>query len=95
MFEKLKNTKAEAKVLIEQELKDKIKGKYNGLVICDKSKNSTSHYIGQIINMTLRNHDTELWINKELRLKLTYQCEKVSADFYFKIITGIMQAQAD
>jgi len=95
MFKNLKITEAEAKTLIEQELKEKIKGKYNGLVICDKSKNSTSHYIGQIINMTLRNHDTELWVNNTLRLKLTYQSEKVSADFYFRIITEIMQAQAD
>ena len=93
MFEKLKTTKAEAKVLIKQELKEKIKGKYNGLVLCDKSKNSTSHYIGQIVNMTVRNHDTELWINNEKRLKLTYQCEKVSADFYFQIITEIMTNQ--
>ena len=43
--------------------------------------------------MTLRNHDTELWINNDKRLLLEYQCEKVSADFYFKIIMDIMEAQ--
>lgn len=43
--------------------------------------------------MTLRNHDTELWINDTLRSKLTYKCEKVTADFYFEIITGIMLDQ--
>jgi len=95
MFGMMKISKGEAKEAIIEELKEKIKGRYGGLVICDKSKNSTSHFIGQIVNMTLRNHDTELWINKELRLKLDYQCEKVSADFYFKIITGIMKAQDD
>jgi uncharacterized protein YwgA len=78
---------------IEKYLKNIIKGKYGGLVIVDESKKSISHFINDIQTITLRNNDTELWMNNQLRAKLIYNSNKVSADFYFKVIMDIYTNQ--
>jgi len=78
---------------IEKHLKSMIKGKYGGLVIVDESKRSISHFINDIQTITLRNSDTELWMNNQLRANLIYNNAKISADFYFSVIMDIYNNQ--
>jgi hypothetical protein len=80
---------------VETYLKTIVKGRYGGLVIVDESKKTISHFINDIQTITLRNNDTELWMNNQLRAKLMYNSSKVSADFYFKVIMDIFNNQID
>ena len=80
---------------IEKYLKSIVKGRYGGLVIVDKSKKNISHFINEIQTITLRNNDTELWMNNQLRASLIYNNSKICADFYFKVIMEIYTKQID
>jgi len=76
---------------VETFLRDKILMTHNGLLIEDTSKKDVSHFIVTIQHMTVRNHNTELWINDTKRLELNWACEKITAEFIFRIVMSIHQ----